>query len=299
MSKTKLLPADLTKAAPRPVKDAEARVIAAKEAHEDALTARLAAEAALASAPDEDKAALAAAVEQGKPTPTATKPTREAELEATARREGAALELYRSAAAQFIRELAEHKAPLIGAQMPRVQAAADDAAKTLVTLVGQLDVLAREAGVVSALRDPRKGQNPDAAERARQTNRRPPVFLPSFAPTAVQGAEHIAALRGAIDALTKAPLDVQILEAAGDRPATWEAVAEKLGVRANDRDACMVRGWLLEDRRLEWCSADGQPIAPVGRTLSLTERFLQPVTDPVRKLSPTQRARAEAAARAA
>lgn len=294
-----LLPENLAEAAPKAVIDSMTRLAAAKTAAEDAAASRREAQAALEIVPVADDAAFAAAIEAGKPNPNLSKPLREDAFEKARKREDVASDLYRKAAAEFTYLLGHHREELVRAQTPLVEGAADDAARTLELLVGQLDRLAREAGVLRGLRNPRTGQSPQSAERRRLLGRAPSVELPNLEPVPVRGSEQIAVLANAIDELTRPPIRERILEAIGDRPTTWDDVAAKLGVRLNDGEACAIRSFLLEDKVIAWCDHDGDPL-PSARSqggLQMVKQYLRRVTDP--PLSPTQAARAAVAGRAA
>jgi hypothetical protein len=183
----------------RQVTKAVATQAAAREA---ARKARAAAEAA----PNADKAALRAAVEAGKPTPKPTEPSRKAEAIAAQRRSDTASVLAREAADNFREVLVQHREELVSSQAPRVDEAAAAVIATLDTLAGQLDALAREAGVwrglyaVSARRE-----TTPADERTRMMGREPAAALPTFDPVRNAGAKQLAPLRAFVEELRAKP----------------------------------------------------------------------------------------------
>lgn len=181
-------------------------VAEAVEATRAAQKAAREARAAVEAAPDTDKAALRAAIEADKPTPEPTEPSRKAEAAAAQRRLDTANALAREAADGFRGVLAQHREELVLLQAPCVDEAASAVAATLDTLAGQLDALAREAGVWRGLYGvtARRERTP-ADERSRQMGREPAAALPSFDPVRNAGTQQLAALRASVDELRVQP----------------------------------------------------------------------------------------------
>ena len=291
-----LLPDDLMKDAPPAVLDARERLADALEADEQAATAEREARVALAAAPVEDEARTREAVAKGKPTPALTRPKREAEAEAATRRADVTRDLASEAARNFASTIRQHRDELATVQAPRVDALADEVMLTLDLLAEQLERFGAEAGVLHGLYRPAQRGESQAAERMRARGGRAPVELPSFSPL---GVPSVPTLRDAVEELrtNAVPMSQRILSAVGDGTIAWEDVAANLGISPVDDAACQARGWLVDEKALEYCDSNGDRIVP-GSVMSgagvvvVQKRLLRRVASP--PLSPTQAARAAA-----
>ncbi len=85
------------------------------------------------------------------------------------------------------------------------------------------------------------------------------------------------------------PLSAKILDLVGQRGATWDSVADRLGVNKIDPDARSVRDWLVDDGELAWVDQDGAPIAARQRGSIAGQRLIKSVPPE----SPVARARRE------
>jgi hypothetical protein len=298
-----LLPADLAEAASPALSEAITRLASRLEEAEDAAAAKREAAVAFEAAPDHDDKALRVAVEARKPNPQPTTPQREAEYKAATQREDKARELAHEAVDQYRHALGQDRNELVRLQEPRVNDAAAAIAQTLDGLENQIDEFALEAGRLQGLHKPRRGAtSPEAIARTRAMGRALSIEIPSFDPdpaTVIRG--HLSGLRAAVEELRRnaTPLRQRILDAIGDGQTTWDDVAAKLDVRPVDSKTCAIRGFLLDERVIEWCDRDGGPIVPasamVGSGIVVAQRrYLRRNDSP--PLSPTQAARQAARA---
>jgi len=250
------------------VTTASHRLAAAIEATGETARAVREADAAVAAAPDEDKAAMRKAVETGKPNPALTKPVREEEERAAIWRDKETREFAREAALKFHAALLEDREQLVHEQAPRIDQAREDAAESLGTTAEKFARLAAEAGVTHGLSTIDATPRESAAdERSRLLGRTPAPQVARFDPLRIKVddltvEQHLDALRRAVDLFAEraTPLSHRILAVVGEGRTRWQSVAESLGVRPVEMEACRIRDLLLADGELVWVDGDGTPI---------------------------------------
>lgn len=284
--------------------EASHRIAAASARTEETTKAVREAGAAVDAAPDEDDAARRAAVADGKPSPPLTLPVREAEQRDAIGRNNDARALAGEASMEFRAALVKDREQLVRELAPRIDPAREGAAESVESMAEKFARLADVAGVMRGLSTVEAKPRESAADmRSRARGRTPTPRVVDFDPLRIKVDEltveqHIDALRRAVDLYAEraVPLSDRILEAVGKGRTRWESVAESLGVRPVEMEACQTRDLLLADGELAWVDGDGTAI-PANLGLNPRPKAYLQRGEPKPTAREARRAKAKAARR--
>jgi hypothetical protein len=267
-----LLPACVLNGGPEAVRQTE-------QAFQDALDtvdsvrddARKAVEAADA-APDADAQADLEAKRAGRKFPKPTAPDLERERDAAQRLVAVAMQEAVAARAQRDTAIATHRDELIATLAGRRADADTEAVDGIDRLAALFEARRVEQAALAAL------HRGDRRWRTKVPGGGDVAALLAQLKTAVEAQAHTT------------PLTTRILAAVGQGPASWNSVADELGIDQLDPDACTARTWLVEDGELAWVDQHGRQAAAAGQATPVFGPMLVRSTP---KESRTQRARRE------